>query len=119
MVLFASGIDCVCSFMLRSGNFVAGICRFWTYVISLTYVKTGDAKMNKYMQRALELARQAADLGEIPVGAVIVKDGKIIAEGKNCREKEKSVFGHAEIEAMDVLKYSLFLLLPLALCLPP
>ena len=57
--------------------------------------------MNRYMQRAYELACQAGVLGEIPVGAVIVKDGEIIAEGKNCREQEKSVLGHAEIQAIN------------------
>ncbi len=53
------------------------------------------------MSEALRLAKEAASEGEIPVGAVIVKDGKIIAEGKNCREKQNSVLGHAEIVAIE------------------
>lgn len=52
------------------------------------------------MERALSLAKEAAGEGEIPVGAVVVKDGKIISEGRNRREKEKSPLAHAEIEAL-------------------
>ncbi len=55
----------------------------------------------KYMQRALELAKQAADNGEIPVGAVIVKDDKIIGVGVNTREKDQNALGHAEINAIN------------------
>lgn len=52
------------------------------------------------MERALLLARQAAEDGEIPVGAVVVKDNKIIGEGRNRREKAKTPLAHAEIEAV-------------------
>ena len=55
----------------------------------------------KYMQMALDLAVQASVDGEIPVGAVIVKDDKIIGTGKNTREKEQNALGHAEINAID------------------
>ncbi len=55
----------------------------------------------KFMRRALELARLAASLGEVPVGAVIVKDGKIIAEGYNRREADKNATAHAELIAID------------------
>lgn len=58
-------------------------------------------KMKKFMHRALELAREAASAGEVPVGAVIVKDGKIIAEGKNMREEKQNALSHAEIEAIN------------------
>ena len=54
----------------------------------------------KFMKRALELAKTAALNGEVPVGAVIVKDGKIISEGINQREKKQSALSHAEIEAI-------------------
>ena len=54
-----------------------------------------------YMNRALELAKEAAAMGEVPVGCVIVRDGKIVAEGRNCRESDKSALGHAEIRAID------------------
>ncbi len=52
------------------------------------------------MERALALALLAADEGEIPVGAVVVKNSKIIGEGRNRREKEKTPLAHAEIEAI-------------------
>lgn len=52
------------------------------------------------MKRAIEIARQAGARGEIPVGAVIVKDGEVIAEGTNRREEKKSALSHAETEAI-------------------
>ena len=52
------------------------------------------------MERALLLALQAAEDGEIPVGAVVVKNNEIIGEGRNRREKEKTPLAHAEIEAI-------------------
>ena len=52
------------------------------------------------MLRALELAREAGEEGEVPVGAVIVCEGKIIAEGRNRREADKNALCHAEIEAI-------------------
>lgn len=55
----------------------------------------------EFMQRALELAKQAGDVGEVPVGAVIVKDGVIVGEGRNRRENEHNALGHAEIEAIN------------------
>ncbi len=57
---------------------------------------------NKFMCRAIELAKEAAASGEIPVGAVIVKDGKIIAEGRNHREEKQSALSHAECEAIEL-----------------
>lgn len=54
----------------------------------------------KYMSAALELAREAATAGEIPVGCVIVKDGEIIGRGRNRREEERSALAHAEVEAI-------------------
>jgi len=53
------------------------------------------------MTRAIELAKQAADEGEIPVGAVISRDGEIIAEGRNMREKCQNAIYHAETIAID------------------
>lgn len=53
------------------------------------------------MRRAIELAEEAAAEGEIPVGAVIVKDGRIIAEGRNHCEREKNALAHAEIVAIN------------------
>ena len=54
-----------------------------------------------YMKEALKNARTAFELGEIPVGAVIVKDGEIIATGYNERETGKSATAHAELLAIE------------------
>jgi tRNA(adenine34) deaminase len=48
----------------------------------------------------LKLAKDAASRGEVPVGAVIVKDGAIIARGSNTREEGQDPLGHAEIAAI-------------------
>lgn len=53
-----------------------------------------------YMEQALVLAREAADRGEVPVGCVIVKDGRIVGRGRNRREEKQAVYSHAEMEAM-------------------
>lgn len=53
------------------------------------------------MDRALTLAFEAAEKGEVPVGAVIVKNGEIIAEGRNRREEKQNALSHAEIEAIN------------------
>ena len=57
--------------------------------------------MKKHMTAALLLAKKAGECGEIPVGAVIVRNGEIIATGLNRREADKNALGHAEIEAID------------------
>ena len=51
----------------------------------------------KFMLEALKEAEKSANFDEVPVGAVIVKDGKIIARGHNLREKTKDPTSHAEI----------------------
>ena len=56
---------------------------------------------SRFMTRAIELAHKAAALGEVPVGAVIVKNGKIIGEGYNMREQKKNALSHAETEAIN------------------
>lgn len=53
-----------------------------------------------YMREALRLARQAAQLGEVPVGAVVVQDGRIIGRGYNLRETAKDGLAHAELMAI-------------------
>ncbi|MBR6509389.1 MAG: nucleoside deaminase [Clostridia bacterium] len=58
--------------------------------------------MNReFIYKALDLANKALKEGEVPVGAVIVKDGKIIAEGRNMREAKRNALSHAEIEAIN------------------
>ena len=54
------------------------------------------------MGAALEEARKAAALGEVPVGAVVAKDGEIISAAHNTRETEKNALHHAELLAIDV-----------------
>lgn len=53
-----------------------------------------------FMGRALELAQIAFNLGEVPVGAVVVVDGQIVGEGYNLRELKNSCLEHAEIIAL-------------------
>lgn len=55
----------------------------------------------KFMREALKLAKKAAALGEMPVGAVIVRDGEIISRGYNKRESKKNAILHAEMIAID------------------
>lgn len=55
----------------------------------------------KFMKEAIKQAKKAERLGETPIGAVIVKDGKIIARGYNTRETKKKATGHAEIMAIE------------------
>lgn len=59
--------------------------------------------MNKeyFMELALEQAKIAYKKREIPIGCVIVKNGKVIAKAYNTREKSKSAIAHAEILAID------------------
>ena len=54
-----------------------------------------------FMEEALRLAQQAAREGEVPVGAVVVRDGVIVGRGRNRREMEKNALCHAEIEAIN------------------
>jgi len=54
-----------------------------------------------FMTEALSLAREAFDDSEVPVGAVVVRDGEIVGRGRNRREKSGNALSHAEIEAID------------------
>lgn len=54
-----------------------------------------------FMKEALRLAAEAAAEGEVPVGAVITIDGKIVGSGRNRREKDKNALAHAELEAIN------------------
>jgi len=55
---------------------------------------------NDFMQIALDLAQQAAAAGEVPVGAIVVKDGAIIGRGSNAPITTHDPTAHAEIRAM-------------------
>ncbi len=72
-------------------------------VLTIFSIKSCDFMTTdqQFMSRALELARQAALEGEVPVGAVVVLDGRIIGEGRNRREKSRNALSHAELEAID------------------
>ncbi|HEU5138402.1 MAG TPA: tRNA adenosine(34) deaminase TadA [Bacillales bacterium] len=55
----------------------------------------------KYMRMAIEQAKRASVLGEVPIGAVIVKNDEVIASAFNLRESLQRATGHAEILAID------------------
>jgi tRNA(adenine34) deaminase len=59
--------------------------------------KTGD---ERYMRRALELARLAEESGEVPVGAVVVLNGVIVGEGRNAPIALHDPTAHAEMQAL-------------------
>lgn len=54
----------------------------------------------KWMSLALEEARKAALRGEVPVGAVVVREGKVLSRSGNTREEKGTALGHAELEAI-------------------
>lgn len=57
--------------------------------------------MNKFMEEAIRLAKKANSKKEVPIGAVIVRNDKIISRGFNKREKSKNALNHAEIIAIN------------------
>ena len=54
-----------------------------------------------FMREAMRQAALSAQEGEVPVGALIVRDGEVIAAGRNRRERGKNALYHAELEAID------------------
>ena len=54
----------------------------------------------EYMQEAIKEAKKAASIDEVPVGCIIVKDGKIIARAHNMKEHQQIVIAHAEMLAI-------------------
>ena len=56
---------------------------------------------NKFMASALKCAEKALTEGEVPIGAVVVLNGKVIARGHNRRTKRQIATAHAEIEAIE------------------
>ncbi|MCL2082458.1 MAG: nucleoside deaminase [Oscillospiraceae bacterium] len=54
-----------------------------------------------FMNAALDLAAEAFEEKEVPVGCVVVRNGEIVGKGRNRREKEQNALAHAEIEAID------------------
>ena len=60
-----------------------------------------DLNHEKFMKKAIEQARKAELIGEVPIGCVIVRDGKIIARGYNRRKNDKNTLSHAELTAIN------------------
>lgn len=60
-----------------------------------------DAADIAFMQLAIEQARIAASIGEVPIGAVVVHDGEVVASGYNRRESDRSPCAHAEHIAIE------------------
>ena len=52
---------------------------------------------NPFMQEAIKEAQKAATMGEVPVGAVLVKDEKILCRGHNLTESNQNILAHAEL----------------------
>ena len=71
----------------------------------ITEVLKKMTEEEKYMKEALRQARKAEKLGEVPIGCVIVKDGKIIARGYNRRNTDKNTLAHADCQLPDILFY--------------
>lgn len=67
----------------------------------MTISKKVISEKEKFMYRALSQARRAYLRDEIPVGAVVVKDGKVLARGYNSRQRSKIATHHAEVLAID------------------
>ncbi len=55
----------------------------------------------RWLERCIALAEQAAARGEVPVGAVVVLDGRVVGEGSNRVEELRSPLAHAEMEALQ------------------
>jgi tRNA(adenine34) deaminase len=66
----------------------------------VTLGRMAEANHKGWMREALSLAEQAAALGEVPVGAVIVRDGEILGRGHNRREIDGDPLAHAELLAL-------------------
>lgn len=57
-------------------------------------------KHEEYMREALRLAQRAFEIGEVPIGAVVVCDGEIVGQGYNRREIDQNPLAHAEVLAI-------------------
>ena len=57
-------------------------------------------EQERYMKEAIRQAKKAAAIGEVPIGCVIVYEGKIIARGYNRRKTDKNTLAHAELQAI-------------------
>ena len=62
----------------------------------------GQTEHEYFMDEALTVAKQSAQVGEVPVGAVVVRSGDIIARGANARESRQDPLAHAELIAITM-----------------
>ena len=69
--------------------------------LKMTMTNNQEAKDQLYMKKAIKLAMMARDKDEVPIGCVVVKDGKVIGAGYNIRNSAKNTLGHGEIIAID------------------
>ena len=67
----------------------------------MEYKKLSVEEAKSFMLESIELAKLSAKEGEVPVGCVIVCEGKIVGRGRNRRELGLNALAHAEIEAID------------------
>ena len=71
----------------------------------------------KFMKEAIKQAKKAEAIGDVPIGCVIVHDGKIIARGYNKRNKDKTVLAHAELLAIQKADCTMYITLePCQMC---
>ncbi|UCH77302.1 MAG: nucleoside deaminase, partial [Candidatus Coatesbacteria bacterium] len=63
-------------------------------------VRKTSPEDDRFMEEALALARVAAEAGEVPVGAVVVREGEVIGRGRNRTEATGQAVAHAEMEAL-------------------
>lgn len=71
-------------------------------MIEAKQLSDDELKIHEYwMQEALTLAKTANQLGEVPIGAIIVRDNQIIGQGYNLKETDERALAHAEIEAIE------------------
>ena len=88
-------------------EFLEKVFRFNIYQLINRYRKVTDIMAviksveEKYMKEALKQAKKAYALGEVPIGCVIVHEGKIIGRGYNRRNTDKNTLAHAEITAIN------------------
>ncbi|WP_017549959.1 tRNA adenosine(34) deaminase TadA [Salinicoccus carnicancri] len=70
-------------------------------MVNSSWERTADKMHEEFMRAAIEEAKKAEAIGEVPIGAVIVHDGGIIARAHNRRETSQNPLTHAEIIAID------------------
>lgn len=76
-------------------------------MVRVKYINHGGIKLDKFMKRAVEISAQNVREGGEPFGAVIVKDGQIVAEGVNELHHTYDISGHAEMVAIRKLQENL------------